>query len=646
MGYIVKKYMPVVILLMTLSALASFCLLGNQKVEAAVKPTESPNIKIFIDEQPLDTKDSVVLVSNNRTLLPFRVILEGLGATVNWDNTAKTASATLGTTTLKLKLNSTTAYKNGAAVTMDTAVLGYKDRVYIPLRFASEALGSTVFWDSSSKNVYITSQNTGSEPEPILEPVIKINGYAMALTSPLYKAGTTGSLYVSVDDYMEHLSRYLPAEYFFSWSNDDKESYTILFDGVKRVFYPEKDYYLQNDENKALNNKLILVNGIVYIPLAFSQEVLGGSISYNSSTNTTNISINRPKFKTEFVEKETVENYIPVLVEKATMDGDRIFSISDNPEVLNSSSIPLFGDSIIMQTDISTKNNTSEHRVFGWHINKMGKRLKLGIVIENTGSSAIKIDKASVVSRTTFNTWYNYDVGMPLAEALLSNQMSDINTDDNILPAGASKLLHSFTLSDTQMVGFILDLDLVKSGSSKGLNYQIRVVVSTDDSTDLQSISGDNLIADTVSTYPRGTWESSEIYAELPTYEVGSDEVSYSISNGITDNLFTKDNSLDSRDQTVDNIGHFGVIYKTRLTFDNNGGQDRTVRIRLVGRGGNYSCAVKTPDGVFLTPILKPHKEAAIVYQFTPPSGTSYLDLQIIHAGGSDLPVAINILTL
>ncbi|MGI5891903.1 MAG: copper amine oxidase N-terminal domain-containing protein [Bacillota bacterium] len=649
MKYAVKNYLSIITAITIIAVISCFYLFSAHHAEAATTPVEGPNIKISINQQNLDLQGNIPLIYNDRILLPVRIVFEKLNASVNWDNTTKTATATMGTDTVIIKLNSNTAYNNGTAITLDTSAIAHKDRIYIPLRFVGESFGNKVVWDNNTKTVSITEEiapptDVDPEPAPPLEPVIKINGKQITLTKPLYNENNI--TYVFIYDYMDHLSMYLPPEYFFSWSNEDTDLYTILFDGTKRELYPGQDYYLLNGEKKSLSNKLITVDGETYIPLGFSKEVLGGTISYEASTNTTNISINRPKFKSEFLKKDTTTNLIPSLVEEASMLDDRILSISDNPEVLSSQSLPLFDNSIIMQTNISSKNSTSKHRVFGWHINKMDKRIKIGIVIENTGSNNIKIEEAKVVGRTTYNTWVNYDVGLPLAEALLSDQMSNITPSDTIITPGNSKLIHSFTLNNSQMVGFILDMDLARTSGSKGFQYQLRVVVSTDDTTNLKDISGDDLLVDTINTHPRGTWKSTEIYTELPIYDVSSPEVSYSLSNGITDNIFTKETSLDPFDQTIANIGHFGVVYKVRLAFYNDQGQDKTVRIRLCGRGGNYACAVKTPNGVFITPILKPHTEVANVYDFTPAPGISHIDLQIVHAGGSDLPVAVNILTL
>ncbi|MEE0511535.1 MAG: copper amine oxidase N-terminal domain-containing protein [Peptococcaceae bacterium] len=82
--------------------------------------------------------------SNWRTMVPFRVLGETFGATVDWDQDNKTVTYTYGNTTLTMTIGSTTYTVNGEDKTMDTAPVLNGDRTYVPVRFVAEALGYEV----------------------------------------------------------------------------------------------------------------------------------------------------------------------------------------------------------------------------------------------------------------------------------------------------------------------------------------------------------------------------------------------------------------------------------------------------------------------------------------------------------------------
>ena len=79
-----------------------------------------------------------------RTMVPFRVLGETFGATVDWDQDAQTVTYTVGDTELTMTIGEETYTVNGEEQTMDTAPVLSGDRTYVPVRFVAEALGYTV----------------------------------------------------------------------------------------------------------------------------------------------------------------------------------------------------------------------------------------------------------------------------------------------------------------------------------------------------------------------------------------------------------------------------------------------------------------------------------------------------------------------
>ena len=99
----------------------------------------------YVVNNKLVTGDAAPYVnSDSRTMVPFRVLGETFGATVDWDQDNKTVTYTYGDTTLTMTIGSTTYTVNGEDKTMDTAPVLSGDRTYVPVRFVAEALGYEV----------------------------------------------------------------------------------------------------------------------------------------------------------------------------------------------------------------------------------------------------------------------------------------------------------------------------------------------------------------------------------------------------------------------------------------------------------------------------------------------------------------------
>ncbi len=100
--------------------------------------------------------DVAPVIVNSRALLPARFIAENLGATVAWDGAAGKATISANGVVIELYVNSTTAYVNGVAVTLDSPAIILGDRVFTPVRFIAENLGAAVEWDAATSQAIIT----------------------------------------------------------------------------------------------------------------------------------------------------------------------------------------------------------------------------------------------------------------------------------------------------------------------------------------------------------------------------------------------------------------------------------------------------------------------------------------------------------
>ncbi|OQB15875.1 MAG: hypothetical protein BWY15_00001 [Firmicutes bacterium ADurb.Bin193] len=113
-------------------------------------------LNITIDGKP-QTFDPPAMIQNDRTMVPMRAIFEIMGATVDWDETTSTVTATKGNTTITLTIGSTEAKLNGQPLTLDVAPFTHNDRTMVPLRFISESLGAAVQWSGTTNTVILAS---------------------------------------------------------------------------------------------------------------------------------------------------------------------------------------------------------------------------------------------------------------------------------------------------------------------------------------------------------------------------------------------------------------------------------------------------------------------------------------------------------
>ncbi len=102
--------------------------------------------------------DQTPVIEEGRTLVPLRAIFEAFGAEVGWDGATQTVSATKGSTSVELTINSTVAKKNGAELTLDVPAKIINGRTMVPVRFISDCFGIGVEWDDTMSRVLLTNK--------------------------------------------------------------------------------------------------------------------------------------------------------------------------------------------------------------------------------------------------------------------------------------------------------------------------------------------------------------------------------------------------------------------------------------------------------------------------------------------------------
>jgi|GEM_PF-5297636 len=132
-----------------------YCWPGTPAADAAGTGASPPtNPKVILNGTLLSFDVPPVIV-NGRTLVPFRKILESLGAEVSWDQVSQTVTAVKDGTKIVLTIGRNTAYRNNSLFSLDVAPRIISGRTLVPLRFVSEALSARVDWNGTTRTASI-----------------------------------------------------------------------------------------------------------------------------------------------------------------------------------------------------------------------------------------------------------------------------------------------------------------------------------------------------------------------------------------------------------------------------------------------------------------------------------------------------------
>lgn len=143
--------------------------------------------KVEIDEG----RDTKPIVKNGRTLVPIRAIIEAFGGSVGWEEETKSVLLTMEDDTIKLAINSSTAYLNGKKNSLDVAPTVVNGRTMLPIRFIAEGFNLAVAWDSDTQRVYVISNSFDeNEYNYVSSAVPEYSGKAYAVVNnnePMFK---------------------------------------------------------------------------------------------------------------------------------------------------------------------------------------------------------------------------------------------------------------------------------------------------------------------------------------------------------------------------------------------------------------------------------------------------------------------------
>jgi uncharacterized repeat protein (TIGR02543 family) len=92
---------------------------------------------------------------NDRTVVPIRAIVEGMGGNIGWNEVTLEITLNLRDINVQMWVGGFDIYVNGTKSTMDVVPTIINNRTMIPLRFAAENLDCTVYWINSTRQIVI-----------------------------------------------------------------------------------------------------------------------------------------------------------------------------------------------------------------------------------------------------------------------------------------------------------------------------------------------------------------------------------------------------------------------------------------------------------------------------------------------------------
>lgn len=128
----------------------------------------APVPKVTVDQKAVAFPDAKPYVESNRVLIPVRFVSQALGAKVDYKN--KTVLITKDGKNISMKVNSAIVTRDQDKLLLDVPARVQKNRVYVPLRFVSEALSAQVDWNKAKLLVAISTGTGAADPTDPEQP--------------------------------------------------------------------------------------------------------------------------------------------------------------------------------------------------------------------------------------------------------------------------------------------------------------------------------------------------------------------------------------------------------------------------------------------------------------------------------------------
>lgn len=229
-------------------------------VPAGAKEEFFAPVTLTVNEKYVKTKNHPYL-SGGVTMVSIRDIGEVFSAGISWDENTSTATLSKENTKITVTKNKKTARVNEKNVSLRKSTTIINDRIYVPLRFISEAFGASVKW----------------EPDTL---TAKISSPSATLPSHLSGAAPFSS------DELYWLSRIVSAESAGEENRGKVAVANVILNRVKSPDFPDTIYGVIFDDKYGVQFTPT-ANGTIYNPptdeskIAAKRALLGENVSKN-----------------------------------------------------------------------------------------------------------------------------------------------------------------------------------------------------------------------------------------------------------------------------------------------------------------------------------------------------------------------------
>ncbi len=112
-------------------------------------------LSVEVNGRNVDFTDGAPFVENGRTFVPLRAAAEAYGASVGFDYTLNAATVEKDGVKVTVPIGQAVIYRNGVEVDNDAPARVVDSRTYLPIRIVMEALGAQVNWIEGSQTVTV-----------------------------------------------------------------------------------------------------------------------------------------------------------------------------------------------------------------------------------------------------------------------------------------------------------------------------------------------------------------------------------------------------------------------------------------------------------------------------------------------------------
>lgn len=136
------------------------------------------NVNVVVNGEPINfTGDQAPIIQNDRTLVPFRAVFEKMGASVNWFEDIQLCEATYGSITVSLTIgNNVMRIGDGTTVEVDVPAQIINDRTMVPIRVISEGIGAVVGWEEDTRTVTVNTPTLSESFPEMVSTIVASSG--------------------------------------------------------------------------------------------------------------------------------------------------------------------------------------------------------------------------------------------------------------------------------------------------------------------------------------------------------------------------------------------------------------------------------------------------------------------------------------